>query len=204
MLRSRLYQARSAQQVKSIVITSAVTGEGKSFVAANLWKVFSLHPDRRVLLIDGDLTTPRLHKILGTCLTPGLTECLSQEVDLAEALQKGDGRNSFFMPAGDPPIRSSDLLSSGKLAPLLEDLASLFDWVIIDAPSALETSDACSLAENADGVLLVLRSSKTPSDIVHKALARFDENRVLGVVLNEVAGFIAAGGRVSSGEKHGA
>jgi protein-tyrosine kinase len=187
ILRSRLYQARSAQSLKSLLITSAVTGEGKSFVAANLWQVLSLHRDRRVLLMDGDLKTPRLHKFLGTGLTPGLSECLSGEADLPKALQKGDAPNSFFLPAGAPQTRSSDLLSNGRLGPFLQRLVDRFDWVVIDAPAAVETSDACSLAETVEGVLVVVRAKKTPSGLVQKAVDRFAEDRILGVILNEVA-----------------
>jgi len=187
MLRTRLYQARSAQQLKSVIITSALRGEGKSFVAANLWQALSLHPDRKVLLIDGDLRTPRLHKILGTVLGPGLSECLDAKVDLMEALQKGSGNNAFFMPAGKPLPRPSDLISDGAIAGLFKRLAIWFDWIIIDAPSAIETSDSSSLAECADGVLLVVRASVTSADAVRSALDRFDEDRLLGVVLNEIA-----------------
>lgn len=186
MLRSRLYQARSAQPLKSVVITSALNGEGKSFVAANLWRALSLHPDRRVLLMDGDLRTPRLHKCLGTSLTPGLSEFLETKLDLRDALQRENGSNAFFIPAGNPWPRPSDLISDGRVEALVKRLTNCFDWVIIDAPSAIDTSDSSSLAESADGVLLVVRASVTPSDIVQRAVDRFDEARLLGVVLNEI------------------
>lgn len=186
MLRSRLYQARSAQPLKSVVITSALSGEGKSFVAANLWQALSLHPDRRVLLIDGDLRTPRLHTFLGTAKEPGLSECLETKVDLRDALQRGNGNNAFFIPAGNPWPRPSDLISDARVAAFVKRLVNCFDWVIIDAPSTIETSDSSSLAEIADGVLLVVRANATPSDIVQSALDRFNEDRLLGVVLNEI------------------
>ena len=204
MLRSRLYQARSAQSLKSLLVTSALTGEGKSFVAANLWQVLSLHRDRRVLLIDGDLRTPRLHRFLGTALTPGLSECLAGEEDLTNALQNGGANNSFFLPAGATLTRSSDLLSDGRLGAFLQHLVDRFDWVVVDAPAALDTSDACSLAETVDGVLLVVRANKTSSDMVQRALDRFAEERLLGVVLNEIADAAHKEGEPFSGEKHGA
>ena len=203
LLRSRLYQGRADQALKSLLVTSAVSGEGKSFVAANLWHVLSLHRERRVLLIDGNLRTPSLHKFLGAGMTPGLNECLSGDVDLATALQRGDAPNSYFLPAGAPLTRSSDLLSDGRLTPFIQHLAARFDWVVVDAPAAVETSDACSLAEAVDGVLLVVRANKTSRDQVQRALGRFAEDRMLGVVLNEIADAANKEGEAFSGEKHG-
>jgi capsular exopolysaccharide synthesis family protein len=202
ILRSRLYQVKSTQQLMTVVVTSALRGEGKSFVAANLWQALSLHPDRKVLLVDGDLRTPCLHNYLGSALEPGLSECLDSKVELREALQKGNRKNAYFIPAGNPWPRPSDLISDGGVAALVKRLVNWFDWIIIDAPAALETSDSSSLGEIADGVLMVVRANVTAGDLVQKALDRFDEDRLLGVVLNEIADAPAREQDVSGGGKY--
>jgi protein-tyrosine kinase len=184
-LRSRLYQMREVQPLKSLVVTSALSGEGKSFVATNLAQVLSLHAERRVLLIDADLRTPRLHFGLGTSSTPGLAEVLLQEAGQSTAIQKGEVDNLFFMPAGRPVRNPSELLSNGQFRALIARLQDFFDWIVIDSPSAIQFSDTVSLASSCGGVLVVVRANTTPSDVVRKALEKFSEDTLLGVVLNE-------------------
>ena len=191
---------REAQPLKSLVVTSALPGEGKSFVATNLAQVLSLHAERRVLLIDADLRTPRLHFILGTSATPGLAELLLQEVEQPTAIQKGKVDNLFFMPAGRPVRNPSELLSSGQFKTLVVQLQDFFDWIVIDSPSANPFSDAASVASGCGGVLVVVRANSTPSDIVRKAIEKFPEEALLGVVLNEGGADVARS--LKTGERH--
>ncbi|HEV2716720.1 MAG TPA: hypothetical protein VGU64_15770, partial [Terriglobales bacterium] len=88
-LRSRLYQMREKQSLKKILVTSSLPKEGKSFVAANLAQVMVRQQGRRALLIDGDLRGPRLHQVLGTASSPGLSEYLLGEADEFGAIQRG-------------------------------------------------------------------------------------------------------------------
>ena len=186
-LRSRLYRLRESQRIKSLLVTSALREEGKSFIAGNLAHVLALQPECRVLLIDGDMRTPRLHKMLGTSLTPGLSEYLLDEVEEFGMMQKGRGESLFFVPSGRSVAGPTELLANGRLSALLERVEPLFDWIIVDSPAAIPVSDAPLLGGSCDAVLLVVRSGSTAFDVARKAREKFRENQMVGVVLNTMA-----------------
>ena len=183
-LRSRLYQMREKQPLKKVLVTSSLPKEGKSFVAANLAQAMVRQHGRRVLLIDGDLRAARLHLALGTALTPGLAEYLLGEVDEFGIMQRGAMENLFFIPAGRSTSNPAELVANGRLKLLLNRVESLFDWILIDSPPAVPVSDAGLMSNHCDGVLIVVRSTATPSDMARKARAEFDDKLLLGVVLN--------------------
>jgi len=183
-LRSRLYQMREKQPLKKVLVTSSLPKEGKSFVAANLAQAMVRQHGRRVLLIDGDLRAARLHLALGTALTPGLAEYLLGEVDEFGIMQRGAVENLFFIPAGRSTSHPAELIANGRLKNLLSRVESLFDWIVIDSPPAVPVSDAGLMSNHCDGVLMVVRSTATPSDVARKARAEFDDKLLLGVVLN--------------------
>ena len=187
-LRSRLYQMREKHPLKKVLVTSSLPKEGKSFVAANLAQAMARQHGRRVLLIDADLRAARLHLALGTGLAPGLSEYLLDEVDEFGALQRGAMENLFFLPAGRLTSNPAELVANGRLKTLLNDVESLFDWIVIDSPPAVPVSDAGVMANHCDGVLMVVRSNTTPADLARKARAEFEDKLLLGVVLNGVKG----------------
>jgi capsular exopolysaccharide synthesis family protein len=185
-LRSQLYQLREKQPLQKILITSSVPEEGRSFVAANLAQVMACQPACRVLLIDADLRNPGLHVALGTHATAGLSEYLLGETDNLEIIQRGQMENLLFIPAGRRVSGQSEILSTGRLRTLLDRVASLFDWIIIDSPASLPVSDSGLIANSCDGVLMVVRSNSTPFDLVRKAQQKLNEQAILGVVLNGI------------------
>jgi capsular exopolysaccharide synthesis family protein len=185
-LRSRLYQAREKQPLSKVLVTSALPKEGKSFTSANLAQVLARQHGRRVLLIDGDLRNPQLHRVLGTDRTPGLFEYLRAEADEFSIIQRGQMENLFFIPAGQDSPNPAELLANGRLGNLLKRLKSTFDWIIVDSAPAVPVSDAALMANECDGVLLVVRSSSTPTDAACRARQEFAERNVLGVVLNGI------------------
>jgi len=185
-LRSRLYRLRESQRVKSLLITSALREEGKSFIAGNLAHVLALQPECRVLLIDGDMRNPRLHSMLGTSSSPGLADYLLDEAEEFAIMQKGRAEGLFFVPSGRSVPGPTELLANGRLNSLLERVEPLFEWIIIDSPAATPVSDVSLLGSNCDGVLLVVRSGSTPFDIARKVRERFRENQLVGVVLNSM------------------
>src|SRR5882762_3740623 len=186
-LRTRLYQLRGVSPVKRVLVTSAVAGEGKTFVATNLAQAIARERDRKVLLVDGDLRSARLHIPLGAPVSPGLAEYLRDEVSEAEIIQHGQEGNLCFIPGGDGGgSKASELLSNGRLQKLLDRVAPLFDWVIIDSPPCLPVADASVLAGCVDAVLLVVRANSTPSAMAQKARQELRKSNVIGVVLNAV------------------
>ena len=183
-LRTRLYHLRETAALKRIVITSAIPSEGKTFVATNLAQAFAKERDRKVLLIDGDLRNPSLHKPLGAPSAPGLSDYLRGQASDPEIIQHGQEGNLCFIAAGQPGNDISELLSNGLLQKLLDRVAPLFDWVIVDSPPCLPVADANLLAGFCDGVLLVLRSRSTPSAAAEKARKELQKRKIIGVVMN--------------------
>jgi len=185
-LRTRLYQLREKIRLSTILITSSLPKEGKSFTAANLAQVMACQKGCRALLIDADLRSPSLHLALGTTAAPGLSEYLLNETEEFAIIQKGQMENLFFIPSGRPVSGQTELVSNGRFKLLLNRLGPLFDWIVIDSPAALPVSDSGLVANFCDGVLLVVRSNSTPFDVVRKARERFREDHLLGVVLNGI------------------
>jgi len=185
-LRSRLYHLRETVPLKKILITSALATEGKTFVATNLAQAIAREKERKVLLIDGDLRSPALHKPLGAPITLGLSDYLRGHASDPEIIQHGQEGNLCFIAAGSPGSDPSELLSNGMFDKLLDRLAPLFDWVIIDSPPCLPVSDANVLAGLCDGVLLVVRARSTPSAATGKARKELHKRKVVGVVMNAV------------------
>ncbi|MCL6565055.1 MAG: CpsD/CapB family tyrosine-protein kinase [Acidobacteriia bacterium] len=183
-LRARLYKVREKHPLKTLLITSALPAEGKSFVAANLAQVFVRQHERRVLLIDADLRWSRLHLSLGTNLYPGLSDYLRGDADLFSIVQRSPQGNLFFIPGGRSASNPNELLINGRLRELLQQMAPLFDWIVIDSPPAIPVSDAALLAGLADGVLLVVRAAQTPFDLAQKVRQEFRDKPLLGAVLN--------------------
>jgi protein-tyrosine kinase len=185
-LRSRLYQIAGTQQLQKLLITSSIPAEGKTFVAANLAQSIVRQPDRRVLLIDGDLRASRLHQTLGAPSGPGLSDYLRGEVDEYAIIQNGLEGNLCFIPGGQQVSNPSELLLRDKMKHLLDMMTPVFDWVIIDSPPALPVHDASMLADQCDGVLFVVRAGSTDSEIAQRVSAEFRDKNLLGVVLNRV------------------
>ena len=183
-LRSRLYQIREKMQLKRLLVTSALPKEGKSFVAANLAQVLVRQHGRRALLIDADLRNPGMHRHLGAAQSPGLAEYLLGECDEFAALQRGPMENLIFLPAGRAVPSAPELLANGRLKLFLQRVEPLFDWIILDSSPVIPVSDATLVAGCCDGVLMVVRSNVTPSDLARRAREEFPDKLLLGVVLN--------------------
>jgi len=187
-LRSRLYQISEKLPLKKIVVTGSTGNEGKSFVAANLAQAMVQQHGRRALLIDADLRAPKLHLVLGTSATPGLSDYLMGKSEEFAVIQRGPMENLFFLPGGSAVANPLELITNGRMNLLLSRVEPLFDWVIMNSSPAVDVSDAGQLADICDGVLLVVRSNATPFDLAQRARDEFDKKKIVGVVLNGVDG----------------
>jgi receptor protein-tyrosine kinase len=165
-------------------VTSSVPAEGKTFVALNLALAIMRQHNRYVLLVDGDLRRPKLATCLGVPGAPGLTEFLRGVADESSVIQTDTEGELFFISAGSSVSNPTELLSSERLESLFRRMATIFDWVIIDAPPVLPVSDASVLAGRCDGVVVVVRAGSTGYDAVGTALQELRGKRILGVVLN--------------------
>lgn len=198
-LRTRLYQVRETSPLKKVLITSALAGEGKTFIATNLAQAIAQEHDRRVLLIDADLRNPTLHWPLGAPSGPGLSDFLQDQASESDITQHGQEGNLCFIPAGNSGTNASELLSNGRFGKLLDRIAPLFDWVIIDSPPCLPVADANFVAGLCDGVLLVVRAKSTPSVAVLRARQELQKRKVLGAILNVVEESDTYGGQYRYG-----
>jgi len=185
-LRSRLYRIRESQPLQTVLISSAIPAEGKTVVASNLAHAMVRQQGCRVLLIDADLRSPRIHTLLGVPQTPGLADYLQGGTTEVEVIQKGTEEGLCFLPAGNHATHPSELISSRRMKQLLDRVKPLFDWIIIDSPPALPVADASVLAGLCDGVLFVVRAGSTPSETAQKACRELRDAHIIGVVLNTV------------------
>jgi capsular exopolysaccharide synthesis family protein len=197
-LRSQIYQFGDQGPLKTILLSSAVPDEGKSFVAANLAMSLARNQHNRVLLIDADLRSPSLHAILGAPCIQGLTEYLGGAAEANDIMQRCQNSrfiesgivhnipNLTFIPAGAGGDNASELVASKRVKELIATLTPHFDWILIDTPPVLAVADAIDLAGAADAVLLVARGASTTYDVAQRAQAAFSNSRILGFVLNAV------------------
>jgi protein-tyrosine kinase len=195
-LRSKLTQARQEAAIKSVLISSGMPSEGKSFVTLNLAVSLAREGVNRVLVIDGDLRRPTLHTILGAPSHPGLSEYLAGTAEASAILQQNKVaqasgspygnvfENLTLIPSGACSEASSEMVTNGRMQNLLATLAPHFDWILIDSPPVLAVTDAVDMARACDAVLLVAREARTPYQVVQRAQAAFRQSRLLGVVLN--------------------
>ena len=202
-LRSRLYQMRSSQQLRTLLVTSSVPAEGKTFVTNNLAQAIVRQPDRRALIIDADLRCSRLHVPLGAPASPGLTDYLRGEVDELAIIQHGLEGNLCFIPGGNAVTNPSELLSNGRMKVLLDRVMPVFDWVILDSAPLLPVADSSVLADLVDGVLLVVRAGQTPVETAQRACQELQGRNIVGVVLNAVGPQHAYGAYYSSSYGYG-
>jgi protein-tyrosine kinase len=183
-LRSRLELVREAQSLRTLLVTSPMPGEGKSFIAANLAQVMVWQRERHVLLVDGDLRASKLHQSLGVGAVPGLSDYLRGDVNEFAVVRRGPLENLFFIPGGTPVPDASELIANGRFRALLKRLSGAFDWIIVDSPPLIPVADARLMAEFCDGVLMVLETGQTPGDLAQLAYEGFRGKRFVGVVLN--------------------
>lgn len=172
---------------RTVLITSAVAGEGKTTVAANLALVVS-STGPRVLLVEADLRRPRLSAVFGLDRSVGLTSVLAGRVPLMNAVQDWHGDAVSVLASGPTPPNPSELLASNQMRIVLEQAKSRFDLIIVDAPPLLPVTDAAALAGTLDGTILICRHGSTTEDQVagaRSALATVTA-RVLGSVFTAV------------------
>lgn len=182
MLRTNLFYALVDSPPKLIVLTSANSGEGKSTTVANLGVALA-QADKKVLVLDCDLRSPRQHSIFGTTNSRGLVDVLAG--DSTEEVWSEPIPGLKLLCAGPPPPNPAELLGSRRTADFLTEMRQRFDYVLIDAPP-VGKSESAVLAVHGDGVLLVLDARTTRRGPLRQAMRvlRGVGANVLGTVLN--------------------
>jgi succinoglycan biosynthesis transport protein ExoP len=184
-LRMNMLAIDSQRPLEKVLVTSAAPNEGKSTVAANLGASLA-HGGQKVIVVDGDLRIPTLHQILEVSNKIGITSVLDGSATLDDAIRSTSVENLFLLPSGPPTDNPAELLASERMAELLNELSSRFDVTVIDSPAMLGLSDTLALAQEASGVLLVTRKSKTRRDEFQAAQKSLNSVNVqpVGIVVN--------------------
>jgi polysaccharide biosynthesis transport protein len=185
-IRTAIVFSRAGSPPKSILISSAVLGEGKTITSVNIAAAFGLMGGR-VLIIDADVRRPRCHKVLNLENDVGLTEVLVGQIDLHQAIRVTSAPGLSLLSSGSPAPSPAELLGSEEMQRLLGRVAEEFDYVFVDSAPIMPVSDAVALSSMLDGVLVVV-SAQTPRQAVHEACVRLGHvgAKILGVVLNKL------------------
>jgi protein-tyrosine kinase len=197
-LRSRIFELRDISPLKTILVSSGLPQEGKSFVSTNLAMSLARHKNSKVLLIDGDMRRYTLHQTLGCESHPGLADYLAGKASLVEVMQRPEPLlsatpgatpmlpNLTFIAGGNGGDKAADLSGSPRFGELIRLAAPHFDWIIVDSSPVLPVSDAVNLARWCDGVLLVARGGVTKFPVAQRAQSELKASNILGFVLNAV------------------
>jgi capsular exopolysaccharide synthesis family protein len=177
----------STHKPRVIVVSSSISGEGKSVVVSHLAAVCAML-SQRTLIIDADLHKPVQHRLFHLAANPGITDIIGGNKTLLETVQRTDIKNLWVLTCGKLPTRPSQLLESAAIESLLSEAAIKFDTVIIDTTIFSEFADAATLSQHSDGILIVTRPSFTLKGVLQQSVSELIENRtsILGVVLNDV------------------
>jgi capsular exopolysaccharide synthesis family protein len=179
----RLRQLRQSRPLKKVLITSTIPQEGKSTVAANLACTLARRKPQRTLLLEGDLRRPTVAGRFGLGRVAGLSEWLRSE-SRAMNIYRLESLGLWVMPAGNAPENPLELMQSGKLPALMEQLTAWFDWIVIDSPPVLPLGDTSIWARQADGILLVTRPGITEKQQLQKGLESLEKSKLLGALVN--------------------
>ncbi|MGH9346652.1 MAG: CpsD/CapB family tyrosine-protein kinase, partial [Vicinamibacterales bacterium] len=185
-IRARISHREETMPVRTMMVTSPGAGDGKSITAANLALTMAQELQRRVVLVDADFRGSSLHALFGLDGAPGLAEVLTGEATLDEVMVHMPDYRLTVIPAGRTPQFPTELLGSTAMRRIVDTLRGRFDRVLFDTPAVMPLADAGTFAPMADGVLMVVRAGLTPRPALDRALSAFDEDRVLGVVLNDI------------------
>jgi capsular exopolysaccharide synthesis family protein len=180
----RLRQLRQNRPLKKVLITSSIPQEGKSMVAANLACTLARRQQQKTLLLDGDLRRPALSQMFGLGKLPGLCDWLQAEPGPMRNIYRLEGPGCWFLPAGSSPKNPLELMQSGRLSVLMEQLTAWFDWIVIDSPPVLPLGDTSIWSRLADGVLLVTRQGATQKQQLQRGLEAIEQSKLIGALLN--------------------
>ena len=187
-LRTHIFQPGVGSAPKIIMVASAMSGEGKSFVAVNLASIIALELHSHALLVDCDLRNPSITRWFGLQEKRGLSDYLVGDADIQNLLIKTPIDKLSILSGGSIKANPVELIGSKKMKTLVQDLKSRYDdrYIIIDSSPILATTEPGVLTEMIDGIILVVKSGDTPRETIQQAIKLLNKNKIIGVVLNNM------------------
>lgn len=185
-LRTRILFPNTGKVPRSILVTSASPGEGKSFICANLGISLAQGVDNYCLLVDCDLRRPTQHQLFGLNNRAGLSDYLQHKKNLSELLVSSGVEKLSILQAGPRSINPAELLGSASMISLVDELVKRYDdrIVILDSPPLHAASETAILAQHVDGVVLVVRHGAARREYVKALADTIGREKILGIVFN--------------------
>ncbi len=187
ILRSQLLYPFHGEPPRTIMITSAAAGEGRSLLTANLAISFARGLQQYVMIMDCHLGSPVIDQMLEVPRTPGLTDYLEWDAEVFEVMHWSKVDKLSVIPAGSPSERSAEILATDKMASLLSELRERYSdrYILLDTPPVQAQDDPAVLARMVEGIVFVVLGGVTDRELVLRALHSLPEEKIVGVVLND-------------------
>ncbi len=187
-LRTQLLRLRLSRPPRTILVTSATAGEGKTLIAANLAAGIAYDLNAYALLVECDLRKPSLGQWFSLNNGYGLADYLIGKKEIPELLLKTEVEKLKVLPAGTMQDNPTELIGSEKMQALIQEFSSRYDdrYTILDSPPLLSTSEPEVLSKFVDGIVIVVRAGIVPRETLKQAISSLEKEKILGFVLNDL------------------
>jgi capsular exopolysaccharide synthesis family protein len=183
-LRAHVLRLKTSQGLRSVQLTSATAGEGKTMTALNLAAFCAQLREMSVLLLDADLRSQGLTRILKLPPSPGLAEVLSGQTEPEKAIVATDVTNLYVLPSGQSSVAPPELFADHRWQEFMTLCNDRFKLIIVDSPPVLGLSDSEAISASCDGILMVVRAQSVERDLLKKVALQLDAKKLLGLVYN--------------------
>jgi|WetSurSiteA1Bulk_404760.scaffolds.fasta_scaffold38098_2 protein-tyrosine kinase len=179
--------ATDKQPIKTILVTSCSPLEGKTVSSISMALALSIEANAKVVLIEGNMSSPRIHELFNIDTVPGLSDLLISRSNLNEIMRKTEFKNLTIIPSGSDISKKLDVFETEKLQDLIGSLKKDFDYVIVDGQSVSGSSDVSIISKYFDGIVFVVECEKTRWEVLQQSKEKIKGvgGKILGVVLNK-------------------
>ena len=179
--------ASDKQPIKTILVTSCSPLEGKTVSAISMALALSIEANAKVVLIEGNISSPRIHELFNIDTVPGLSDLLISRANLNEIMRKTEFKNLTVIPSGSDISKKLDVFETERLQDLIVSLKKDFDYVIVDGQSVSGSSDVSIISKYFDGIVFVVECEKTRWEVLQQSKEKIKGvgGKILGVVLNK-------------------